>query len=83
MTSSRNITTWYEDALGVERDLTVTVRADGLRDIATESDLPDMPEAALEALTARMAYLYWAAERHAYWRDLCLAEDAGERQDDQ
>ena len=63
---TRPIATHYTDADDVERDITVDVSADGLRDVTLDGDLPDMPPSELERLIDRASELYWAAERLDY-----------------
>jgi hypothetical protein len=74
MTKTRKITTYYEDSLGAEHDVTVDVRADGLRDVEISDDLPDMPAAEFESLRDRVREAYWALESEDYERGQCALE---------
>lgn len=65
-TRLRTINTWYEDALGAEHDISIEVEAEGLREIAICTVLPDMPAVELTGLRERLAEAYWAAEHEAY-----------------
>lgn len=66
MGKPRTFTTWYEDALGAEHDLSVEVEADGRFDIRLCTDLPEMDGDQEQRIKERVAELYWAAEREEY-----------------
>ena len=66
MRQSRDIVTYYTDADGDERDITVTVTQDGLYETLIESDLPEMSREEEASLRERVGDLYWQSEREQY-----------------
>jgi len=82
MIKPRTFATWYDDSLGTERDISIEVEADGLRDIAICTDLPVMDSDQEERIKERLSELYWAAERHGYELSQDAQEELGYRERD-